>query len=478
MVAVEKKIENKSEGRSPLEAFILRYRGAPGLFVEEVVGAKPDRVQGEILAAAAGGHRRISVRSGHGVGKSTVASWLMLWYLMTRYPVKIVVTAPTSAQLFDALYSEVRRWAGGLMPAVRELIEVKAERIELRAAPSDAFVSFRTSRAEQPEALQGVHADYVMLIVDEASGVPEQVFEAAGGSMSGHNAMTLLFGNPIRSSGFFYDTHNRLSADWKKFKISCVDSSRVSAEYIREMAARYGEESNAYRIRVLGEFPKADDDTLIPMELLEMAKVREVAETEDADLVWGLDVARFGGDRSVLCVRRGNTVLSMRAWRNLDLMQTTGVVAAEFEALPRGRRPVEILVDSIGLGAGVVDRLRELKLPVVGINVSESPSITGNSFNLRAELWQNMKGWFAARDCRIPDIEDLISELAAVKYKFSSNGKLLIESKDDMRRRGLPSPDFADALALTFAGTAGVALHGFRRSSWDKPLKRGLKGIV
>jgi phage terminase large subunit len=448
------------------------------LFVLEVVGATPDKVQAEILRAAALGHRRISVRSGHGVGKSTVASWLMLWFLLTRYPCKIVVTAPTSAQLFDALYSEVRRWAGGLEPAARALIEVKAERIELKAAPSDAFVSFRTSRAEQPEALQGVHADYVMLVVDEASGVPEQVFEAAGGSMSGHNAVTLLFGNPIRSSGFFYDTHNRLAADWKKFKISCADSSRVSAEYIREMAARYGEESNAYRIRVLGEFPNADDDTLIPMELLEMAKIREVGPTEEADLVWGLDVARFGADSTALVERRGNHVLTVRPWRNLDLMQTTGVVAAEYNSRPARLRPVEINVDSIGIGAGVVDRLRELKLPVTGINVSESPAIEGEAFNLRAELWQKMKAWFAARDCKIPANEDLISELAAVKYKFSSNGRLMIESKDDMRRRGLPSPDLADALALTFAGTAGVALHGTRRSSWDKPLIRGLKGIV
>ncbi|MEI6283257.1 MAG: terminase family protein, partial [Alphaproteobacteria bacterium] len=346
--------------QNPLEEFLYRYRNDPVLFVKEVVGAVPDKVQSEILQAAAQGHRRVSVRSGHGVGKSTVASWLMLWFLLTRYPVKIVVTAPTSAQLFDALYSEVRRWAGGLEPAIKALIAVKAERIELVAAPSDAFISFRTSRAEQPEALQGVHADYVMLIVDEASGVPEQVFEAAGGSMSGHNAVTLLFGNPVRSSGFFYDTHNRLASDWKKFKISCADSSRVSPEYIREMAARYGEESNAYRIRVLGDFPKADDDTLIPMELLEMAKIREVEPTNDAELVWGLDVARFGGDRTALCERRGNHIVTLRSWRNLDLMQTTGVVAAEFNGRPASARPVEILIDSIGIGAGVVDRLRQL----------------------------------------------------------------------------------------------------------------------
>lgn len=428
------------------------------------------------MTAVAKNHRRISVRSGHGVGKSTAVSWLALWYILTRYHAKIVITAPTSAQLYDALFAEIKRWVREMPEALQTLLEVKAERIELKEMPQENFISARTSRAEQPEALQGIHAENVMLIADEASGIPEQVFEAAAGSMSGHNAVTILLGNPVRSSGFFYDTHNRLAGEWWTRRVSCVDSPRVSDAYVKEMASRYGEESNAYRIRVLGEFPRSDDDTVIPMELLDLAVQRDVKPTEFQPLVWGLDVARFGSDSSALCKRRGNTVTEpIRVWRNLDLMQLTGAVVAEWEALIPSERPSEILVDSIGLGAGVVDRLRELGLPARGINVSESPALGLTYRNLRAELWHKAKAWLEKRDCRLPKDERLISELATVRYSFTSNGKIQIESKDEIRKRGLPSPDLADAFVLTFASDAAVASYGVSYTSkWAKPLKRGI----
>ena len=432
-----------------------------------------------MMTAVAKGERRISVRSGHGVGKSTGVSWLALWYILTRYHAKIVITAPTSAQLYDALFAEIKRWVREMPEPLQTLLEVKAERIELKEMPQENFISARTSRAEQPEALQGIHAENVMLIADEASGIPEQVFEAAAGSMSGHNAVTILLGNPVRSSGFFYDTHNRLSNEWWTRRVSCVDSPRVSEAYVKEMASRYGEESNAYRIRVLGEFPRSDDDTVIPMELLDLAVQRDVAPSKFAPLVWGLDVARFGSDSSALCKRAGNAVTEpVRVWRNLDLMQLTGAVVAEWEALEPNERPVEILVDSIGLGAGVVDRLRELNLPARGINVSESPALGTTYRNLRAELWHKAKAWLEKRDCRLPKDDRLISELATVRYSFTSNGKIQIESKDDIRKRGLHSPDLADAFVLTFASDAATVSYGVSYSSkWTKPLKRGLSVV-
>ena len=425
----------------------------------------------------ASGERKISIRSGHGVGKSTTASWAMLWFLLTRYPVKVVVTAPTSAQLYDALFAELKRWVKELPQPIQELLDVKQERIELKASATEAFISARTSRAEQPEALQGVHSDNVMLVADEASGVPEAVFEAAAGSMSGHNALTILLGNPVRSSGFFFDTHNRLKDEWWTRRVSCLDSTRVSKEYVQDMKSRYGEESNAYRIRVLGEFPRSDDDTIIPMELLESAKHRDTRAYEDAPIVWGLDVARFGSDSSVLCKRQSNVVHTLERWRNLDLMQLTGAVVAQYEACDHKNRPAEILVDSIGLGAGVVDRLRELRLPARGINVSESPAMGGAYLNLRAELWHKAKAWLEKRDCKIPNNEDLIGELATVRYTFTSNGKIKIESKDDIRRRGLKSPDMADAFVLTFATDAATISWG-SSSSWNKPIKRLIRGLV
>ena len=462
---------------NPFIQFITLYRADPVLFVKEVLGVEPDEWQKDFLTAVASGERKISIRSGHGVGKSTTASWAMLWFLLTRYPVKVVVTAPTSAQLYDALFAELKRWVKELPQPIQDLLDVKQERIELKASATEAFISARTSRAEQPEALQGVHSDNVMLVADEASGVPEAVFEAAAGSMSGHNALTILLGNPVRSSGFFFDTHNRLKDEWWTKRVSCIDSARVSKEYVDDMKSRYGEESNAYRIRVLGEFPKSDDDTIIPMDLLESAKHRDTRAYEDAPIIWGLDVARFGSDSSVLCKRQSNVVHTLERWRNLDLMQLTGAVVAQYEACDHKNRPAEILVDSIGLGAGVVDRLRELKLPARGINVSESPAMGATYLNLRAELWHKAKAWLEKRDCKIPNNEDLIGELATVRYTFTSNGKIKIESKDDIRRRGLKSPDMADAFVLTFAADAATISWG-SSSSWNKPIKRLIRGLV
>jgi hypothetical protein len=461
------------------DQFFDDYERDPVRFVREVLDVEPDPAQVEVLEAYAKGYRRIAVKSGHGVGKSTLAAWILIFFIITRFPCKAVVTAPTTAQLFDALFSELKHWINRLPPALQELLEVKADRVELKNSPESAFISARTSRAETPEAMQGVHSTHVLLIADEASGVPEKVFEAGSGSMSGASACTILLGNPVRSSGFFYDVFHKLSRDWKTFTISCLDSPRVSESYCREMASRYGIDSNAYRIRVVGQFPLADDDTLIPMELIEHAMTREVEPTPTSPIIWGIDVARFGQDSCCLVERKGNTVTQVRVWSKRDTMQTTGLVKLEWDTLPPDQRPVEIMVDSIGIGAGVVDRLRELQLPAIGINVGESPSIAGQYLNLRSELWGKAKAWMEARDCKIPNNERLSGELAACKFKITSNGKIQIESKEEMRKRGFPSPDAADAFVLTFAGVAAIATHGRGpNSSWDKPLKRNLAGVV
>ena len=299
----------QQEIRKVMDEWRDRYHDNPVLFVREVLGVDPDGWQVNFLNAIARGDRKISVRSGHGVGKSTASSWAMLWFFLTRSPVKVVVTAPTSAQLFDAMFAELKRWINELPELLNNMIEVKQDRIVFKSAPNEMFISARTSRAEQPEALQGIHSEHVMLVADEASGVPEAVFEAAAGSMSGHSAVTLLLGNPTRSSGFFFDTHNRLSGEWTTFRVSCTDSPRVSDEYVSEMMSRYGEDSNAFRIRVLGEFPRSDDDTMIPMELIDGARQRDVTHNKYAPVVWGLDVARFGSDSSAPCKRQANAVI-------------------------------------------------------------------------------------------------------------------------------------------------------------------------
>ena len=460
-----------------MEEFTQAYYDDPVRFVREMLGAEPYEYQREFLEALARNERKMSVKSGHGTGKSTTASWAMLWFLLLRYPVKVVVTAPTSSQLFDAMFAELKRWINELPKELQELLNVKSDRVELLRAPAEAFISCRTARAETPEALAGVHSDNVLLIVDEASGVPEQVFEAAAGSMSGHNATTLMLSNPTRSSGTFFESHNRMANSWWTRTWSCEDSPLVSDEFVDEMRLRYGEESNAFRVRVLGQFPLSDDNTIIPFHLVEAAQHRDVVVADDTDVVWGLDVARFGSDATALCKRQGPVVTELRSWRGLDLMQTTGRVVAEYEALPPSKRPTEILVDSIGVGSGVVDRLRELDLPVRGINVAESPSMGDTYMNLRSELWFKCKAWLEDRSCKLPKDDQLQAELTAIRYSFTSSGKMKAESKDEMRRRGVGSPDLADALCLTMASDAATAQSGTFKS-FRGELRRGMRGIA
>lgn len=454
--------------------FVLAYGGDPVGFVTEVLQANPSPWQRQFLEAVARGERRITVRAGHGVGKSTACSWALIWHMVTRYPQKAVVTAPTAAQLFDALFAELKAWINKLPPILRDSFEVFSDKVAFKAAPESSFISARTSSAERPEALAGVHSEHVLLVVDEASAVPEAVFEAAAGSMSGHSATTILISNPTRNSGLFYKTHHQLASDWFRLHVSCIGNPLVTEDFVRQIAATYGEGSNAYRIRVLGEFAIADDDTLIAAELVDAAIDRDLTVSDDEPMVYGLDVARFGTDRTALCKRRGPVVEEIRSWGGLDLMQTVGMVVNEAKL----DRPVEICVDTIGLGSGVADRLREQGFNVKDVNVAESSAMNPNANKLRDELWLAAKDWLATRAVKLPKDDLLRMELVAPRYNFTSSGKLVVESKDSMRKRGQRSPDLADALCLTFAGNA--AMVGGRVSAWapGKPLRRSIRGVV
>jgi phage terminase large subunit len=463
---------------NPFGYMIQRYARRPYHFVREVLGATPDPWQHQALLALQRGHTRLSIRSGHGVGKTTFLSWLQLWHILCRFPQKTVITAPSSPQLYDAAWVELRSWMGRLPIAWQSLLDPTSDRITLRGRPDESFISARTSRAEQPEALQGVHSQHVLLIVDEASGVPEAVWEAAAGSMSTPGAICVLTGNPTRSTGFFHRTHTVEAERWWTTRVSSIDSPRVDAAFVEEIALRYGRDSNAFRVRVLGEFPASQGDTLIGAELVEQAMERAVAPNLDAPEIWGVDAARFGVDASVLVKRRDKVVTEQpRAWHGLDTMQLTGQIVNEYNRLPPAMQPKLIVVDAIGIGAGVEDRLRELNIPCMGLNVAETPSIEGRFRRLRDELWQAVADWLGTRLVSLPWHERLRDDLCGPRYKFLSDGRLVVESKSEMRGRGLPSCDFADALACTFSPGAATAM-AFQQMRWGQKLTRNIRGIV
>lgn len=466
-----------------LADFQGRYSDDPALFVREVLKTTPDPWQEDVLDMIGGCGkykkrvRKISCVSGHGVGKSCLASWILIYHILLRFPQKSIVTSPSHSQLHDALGAEVRSWITKLPEFVQEQLDVLTEQIRLKAAPSESFISFRVSRPESSETIAGIHSDHTLIVCDESSGIPDAIFEAGASSMTANSSSVLLLGNPIRSSGFFYDTHHKLKDDWETRVISSVDSKRVSKEFIEEIASRYGgRESNQFRVRCLGEFPLSDDDSIIPRHLVESAVGRDVEPVGGA-VVMGVDVARFGSDSSAICLRQGNAILGdgVKTRKGLNTMQVVGWVRSELDDLKRRKIEVEsVNIDVIALGAGVVDRLLEEGIDVRGVNVSEAPSIAGQHLNLRSELWEKCRVWFEGLDVVIPGDSRLIEELVGVRYSFSSTGKQKVESKDEMRRRLGGSPDSADALILTFSNYA----LSRSKHAWNKPLERDIKGIV
>jgi phage terminase large subunit len=462
--------------------FLLKYGADPAAFVEEIIGLKLKRWQKKVLARVAGGARRISIRAGHGVGKSTLVACILIWSIICRWPQKSVVTAPSAPQLFDALFAELKTRINSLPPALLALVETFSDRVELKADRDGSFISARTATADRPEAMSGVHSRYVLLIADEAPGIPEAVYEAAVGSMSGTGALTILIGNPTRLTGMFFKTHHELSDSWETMVVSCLDpdlADIIDRDYIKQIIDTYGEESDQYRVRVLGEFPRSEMNSLISADLVDAAMGRDIKLDPEVPLVFGVDVARsLNGDRSAIVKRRGNVVVGVMSRQGNDLMETTGWVANEI----RQDKPAEVCVDTIGLGAGVADRLRELSkelgCTVRDVNVAESNAMNPQAERLRDELWLTTRDWIGLRACKLPRDETLKVELSSPTFTFSSAGKYKVESKDMMRKRLKRSPDLADALTLTFAGQG--ALVGGRTLSWvpGKPLKRGLRGVV
>ena len=479
---------------NPLTLFQITYRYDPVRYVHEVFGVTPDPGQLEVLhaveAAATGeGHRQVAARSGHGVGKTACVSWVLLWFITTRNPANAIVTAPAAGTIEDGIGKEIKLWLKRLPASILALFESKTERIELREDPEGTFLSMRTSRAENTQALAGIHSDNVLLVVDEASAVVEGVYEAAYGSMSSDNAMMLLIGNPTKREGYFYDCFHTMRDEWATVHISCLDSPRVSHKFIESIAKKYGKDSNEYRVRVLGEFPTANADAVIPADAVEAAVDRDIAAMQYAP-IWGLDVARsLNRDKSVLVKRKANVLLptnpqrllrretlhtpAMLRWQYNDTMLLVGAVKHEWDNTPESERPSTIAVDGIGFGAVVGDALRAQGLPVVIVNVSESAAMKDQYANLKAELWYLARDWFTAKNCAIPGDGELIKELTVVEQRHTTKGKIIVQDKEEIRKLYRISPDGADAFVLTFAVPAALATPGQHRAlDESRPLRR------
>lgn len=469
-----------AKGSDIFKDFTRLYRNDRVNFTKNVFNVQPDPWQEDVLAYLDSGGTRVAIRSGHGVGKTTLISWIIIHFMLTRYPQKTAATAPSATQLNDALIPECKHWIGRLPNALQNQFVIKMDRIELKSDPSSSFVTFKTSRRENPEALQGVHSEHVLLLADEASGVDDEVFNAAIGSLSTHGSIFILTGNPTRLEGYFHRIHTtEAGEDYKRLQVSCLDSSRVTEGFLKQIRNLdpYGEEGNLWKVRVLGEFASLDQDKLLSSDSVNSAIGRDIEIVDTWPRTWGLDVSRSGRDKTVMIERTNKVITGVWPYDGKpDLMALTGWVKNKYQQLPRYKRPLEICVDAIGLGAGVADRLNELDVPTVSVNVAESSAMGSEGLRLRDDLWLQVRDWFDRKDVSIPlSIDEttrmkLVGDLLLPGYDFTSSGKRQVDSKAKLRRDFGRSPDYADALILTFAGDAAAANWGSDRatSTWNE----------
>lgn len=396
------------------------------------------------------GLKRITVRSGHGIGKDACISWLVLWYLMCFKNAQIPCTAPTSDQLYDILWKEIAVWLRRMPIEYQNFYDWSTAYVRMKERPATWFARARTGRKENPEALAGVHGDYVFLVVDEASGVDESVFTTMEGALTGQDILVIMISNPTRLLGYFYDSHHKDSKNWQCLDFNSKESPIVEAEYVQRIMDEFGEESDEYRVKVLGSFPKAD--AVDEMGFVPLLMEADLHWTNDQSFVgdrrMGVDPSGEGDDETIWGVRdkfRAKITARETVSNEKSIAQKTMTQIDYFNV-----KPDEVTVDNFGVGANVGKEIAlASNLDVYCVNVGEKASDDSRFQNRRAEAYFRMRNWLRAGGELIPT-QGLKEELLSIRYRRTLGGKIEIMSKKDMRQKGIKSPNQADALMLTF----------------------------
>ena len=414
----------------------------------------PDQWQTELLTelgrmSASGDPVRFAVASGHGVGKTALVSWVILWAMLTRPNLAGVVTANTQNQLSGKTWAELSRWRERLIPPLRAMLEWTATKIRHNDAPERWFLEAVPWSERNSEAFAGLHADHVLVLYDEASAIPDVIWDVSEGAMTTPRAMWLAFGNPTRTSGRFAECWGRMRHRWRTWTVDSRTAKKADQKQIARWIEDYGLDSDFVRVRVLGQQPRAAASQFIGRDIVQAAQLREPVTIRTLPLVLGVDVARFGDDQTVLLFRRGQMIERIVRYRGLDTMQTAARVAEAMDEF----KPDGVTIDGVGVGGGVVDRLRQMGRRVIDVNVGATAIDDKAFMNVRAEIWSKMRDWLKAGGCIPADDRELADDLAGPEYFFDAKQRLALEKKADMKARGLASPDAGDALALTFAST-------------------------
>lgn len=443
------------------------YQSDPVTFSCEVLRFEPDKWQRDVLRDIAESPK-VAVKSGQGVGKTSVEAVALLWFLSCFPFPRVVATAPTKQQLHDVLWSEASKWMER-SPLLRNILKWTKTYIYMDGYEKQWFAVART--ATKPENMQGFHEDNMLFIVDEASGVADPIMEAILGTLSGENNKLLLCGNPTKTSGTFFDAFNNDLKLYKVHTVSSLDSLRTNKDNIDALIRKYGEDSNVVRVRVKGLFPSQEDDVFISSELVDQcsSRIYELPEGKGMPhVIIGADVARFGDDETVIYRNFKGHLELARKRHGQNLMATVGDIVKiykdTFKEFPDYHGKIYVNIDDTGLGGGVTDRLREVKIEqklkkmyIIPINAAErieTDTKAGRDAaeyynDLTTHMWAVLRELFKEKDVELEDDVETTAQLITRKYTMASNGKLQLESKKEMKKRGLDSPDRADALALS-----------------------------
>ena len=446
------------EKNTPLEHF-----KGPRAWQREVLRSITRHIRENRAPDATLSAMRSAIASGRGIGKSALVSWLILWMLSTRIGSSVIVSANSEPQLRSVTWGELTKWAAMLInahwwePSATKLtpagwLTTLVER-DLSKGTRYWGAEGKLWSEENPDAYAGVHNhDGMMVVFDEASGIPDSIWSVAAGFFTEPivDRYWLAFSNPRRPSGYFYECFLSRRDFWQTRQIDARTVEGTDKAVYDQIIAEHGEDSREARIEVYGQFPTTGDDQFIDVARVDQAMLRQVVRDPSAPIVVGVDPARSGADSTVIAVRQGREVLALRRYKGDDTMTVVGHVIRTIEEY----RPTLTVVDEGGLGAGVLDRLKEQRYKVRGVNFgwkSSRPAMYGNK---RAEMWGALKDWLSTAS--IPRDKNLRDDLTGPKVKPNSAGAIFLESKKEMKARGLASPDAADALAVTFAFPIGT----------------------
>ena len=390
---------------------------------------------------------QIAVASGHGAAKTAFFAWLTYWFISCRAHPQIVTTANTESQLTTRTWRELSKWHK--MAANADWFEWTATSFYLKAHPETWKANAIPWSENNTEAFAGTHEENVLVTFDEASKIADKIWEVTDGIFTTKKNIWVVLGNGTRNVGRFYDCfHKFRNKPWKCWNIDSRTCKAANRPYLDRLIEQYGgEDTDQARVRVLGQFPKTATRQLISTDAVEKAQSREVEPKayEYQPKVMGVDIARFGENSSTICLRQGRKVFDIEVLPKQDLMATAHHVA---EAIKR-ERPVQVFVDGSGIGAGVVDRLRQLNFPITDVNGGNS-SLDPRFLNKRAEMWWGCKE-FIEGECELPRDQRLKEELTCVEYDFTDKGRIRLDRKSDIADKYGFSPDRADALCMTFA---------------------------